>query len=413
MQPVACPAARAARLRRGVANRDVPGMPSTPPHDAPTIENRSGNPDRLPRCATAFWLGDRRRFAWGLTLALVVLTIAQAAVPVALNLWSHRLFDALEQRNFTTVLRETGVAGLIILANLLVMTSHLRTRRRLQIEWRADLTRRLLDRWMVRGRDLQLQRQSVLDNPDGRITEDVRVATEASVDLAHSLFYCVLLLVSFAQILWGLSGITNVRLGSWELALPGYLVWAALIYAGLGAALATWLGQPLTRAANLRQGKEADFRFGLASSRESGATIAKPSIDSARPEADRRFIGLIGAWTGQTRALANLVMFSSSWTMLSQAVPILVVAPRYIAGTITLGVLMQTAQAFQQMTQALTWPIENMQRLAEARASLTRVTQLHRWLVETPPDGAGPNPVDSADENRPARLHLARLLRPD
>ncbi|MFT3801878.1 MAG: SbmA/BacA-like family transporter [Burkholderiaceae bacterium] len=382
-------------------------MPSTPPHEAPTIENRSGTPDRLARCATAFWLGDRRRCAWGLTFALVVLTAAQAAVPVALNLWSQRLFDALEQRDFATVLRETGVAGLIILANLLVMTSHLRTRRRLQIEWRTDLTHRLLDRWMVRGRDHQLQRQSELDNPDGRITEDVRVAIETSVDLAHSLFYCVLLLISFAQILWGLSGTIDVRLGSRELALPGYLVWAALIYAGLGAAVATWLGQPLTRAANLRQGKEADFRFGLASSRESGTTIALQSIDSARPGADRRFAALVGAWTGQTRALANLIMFSSSWTMLSQAVPILVVAPRYIAGAITLGVLMQTAQAFQQMTQALTWPIENMQRLAEARASFTRVTQLHRWLVETPPDKTEPDPEDEADENLPARPRLA------
>jgi len=378
-------------------------MPSTPPHEAPTIENRSGNPGRPPRCATAFWLGDRRRLAWGLTLALVALTVAQAAIPVALNLWSQRLFDALEQRDFATMLQETGVAGLIILANLLVMTSHLRTRRRLQIAWRADLTHRLLDRWMVRGRDRQLQRQSMLDNPDGRITEDVRVATETSVDLAHSLFYCVLLLVSFARILWDLSGTIDVRLGSRQLALPGYLVWAALIYAGLGAAVATWLGQPLTRAANLRQGKEADFRFGLASSRESSTTIALQPIDSARPGADRRFIDLVWAWTGQTRALANLIMFSSSWTMLSQAVPILVVAPRYIAGTITLGVLMQTAQAFQQMTQALTWPIENMQRLAEARASFSRVTQLHRWLVETPPDGVAARFLGSSGDNRPFR----------
>ncbi|MGE0799859.1 MAG: SbmA/BacA-like family transporter [Lautropia sp.] len=382
-------------------------MQSTPPHQASTIENRAGSPDRLPRCATAFWIGDRRRFAWSLTLALVVLTIAQAAIPVALNLWSQRLFDALEQRDFATVLREAGVAALIILANLLVMTSHLRTRRRLQIEWRADLTRRLLDRWMIRGRDRQLQRQGGVDNPDGRIAEDIRVATETSVDLAHSLFYCVLLLVSFAQILWGLSGTMEVRLGSREMALPGYLVWAALAYAGLGAAVATWLGQPLTRAANLRQGKEADFRFGLASSRESGPAIALQSIDLARPGVERRFDGLIAAWTGQTRALANLIMFSSSWTMLSQAVPILVVAPRYIAGAITLGVLMQTAQAFLQMTQALTWPIDNMQRLAEARASFARVTQLHRWLVEAPPDAVGPDLEETSGENGPAGPSLA------
>ena len=216
------------------------------------------------------------------------------------------------------------------------------------------------------------------------------MATETTVELGHSLLYCVLLLLSFAQILWGLSGSVDVKLGAWTFALPGYLVWIAVAYGGVGAAVAAWLGQPLTRSANLRYVKEADFRFGLASVRESGSIIPLQSVDSARPKVERQFDGLIGAWKRQTRALAHLIMFSSSWTVLSQAAPILVAAPRYIAGTITLGVLMQIAQAFLQMTQALAWPIDNMQRLAEARASFTRVTQLHGWLVESQQDAAGP-----------------------
>jgi putative ATP-binding cassette transporter len=166
--------------------------------------------------------------------------------------------------------------------------------------------------------------------------------------------------------------------------------------------VAAWLGQPLTRAANLRHAKEADFRFGLSSVRESGSTIPLQSIDLARPKVERQFDGLIGAWARQTRALAHLITFSASWSVLSQAAPILVAAPRYIAGTISLGVLMQIAQAFLQMTQALAWPIENMQRLAEARASFTRVTQLHGWLVESQPDAvrrpiAEVNPIEIVD----------------
>src|SRR5690606_23135210 len=101
---------------------------------------------------------------------------------------------------------------------------------------------------------------------------------------------------------------------------------------------------------------------------------------------ERQCDGLIGAATRQTRALAHLIAFSSGWSVLSQAAPILVAAPRYITGTISLGVLMQIAQAFLQMTQALAWPIENMQRLAEARASFSRVTQLHGSLVESHPE---------------------------
>lgn len=359
-------------------------MQSNPTLDALTSRRQSENdPDRSHRCTVAFWTGHRRIFAWSLTLALVVLTIAQASVPVALNLWSQRLFDALEQRDFGHVMNEAGIAVMIIVANMLVMTVHLKTKRRLQIEWRGDLTRRILDQWMIPGRDYLVQRQDGLDNPDGRIAEDVRVATETAIDLGHSLFYCVLLLLSFTQILWGLSGTIDLAIGGWELVLHGYLVWIAIIYAGVGAAVAALLGQPLTRAANLRHAKEADFRFGLASVRESGWTIPLQSIDSARPKVERQFGGLIGAWTHQTRALAHLITFSSAWSVLSQAAPILVAAPRYIAGTITLGVLMQIAQAFLQMTQALAWPIENMQRLAEARASFSRVTQLHGSLVES------------------------------
>jgi putative ATP-binding cassette transporter len=266
------------------------------------------------------------------------------------------------------------------------MTVHLRAKRRLQVEWRADMTSRILDQWMIPGRDYLVQRKGGLDNPDGRIAEDVRVATETAIDLGHSLFYCVLLLLSFTQILWGLSGTIALDIGGSSFALPGYLVWIAILYAGVGAAVAAWLGQPLTRAANLRHAKEADFRFGLASVRESGSTIPLQSIDSSRPKVERQFDGLMGAWAHQTRALAHLISFSSGWSVLSQAAPILVAAPRYIAGTITLGVLMQISQAFMQMTQALAWPIENMQRLAEARASFTRVTQLHGSLVESDPD---------------------------
>ena len=178
-------------------------MPANPPEHALRIEHRSGASARLRGPATTFWTGDRRVFAWGLTLALAALTVAQAAVSVALNLWSLRLFDALEQHDFTSVLQEAAFALLIVLANVLVMTSHLRAKRKLQVEWRADLTHRVLDQWMVEGRDYHVRLQRNLDNPDGRIAEDVRVATEGAVDLGHSLFYCVLLLVSFAQIYGG------------------------------------------------------------------------------------------------------------------------------------------------------------------------------------------------------------------
>lgn len=344
----------------------------------------SGAPLRPFRLASAFWVGRRRWFAWSLTIGLIILTLAQVAIPITLNVWNQRLFDALEQRDLDKMLNQIGVAVLIVVASLIVMTVHLRLKRRLQVEWRADLTNRLLKQWMVKGRQYQLsQIPGLHDNPDGRIAEDIRIATEYTVDLAHSLLYCSLLLVSFTQILWSLSGPPQVSMNGWSIYLPGHLVWIALLYAGAGAAVATLLGQPLVRAADYRQDKEADFRFGLVQAREKALTIALGAAHSQeRREVKNLFNEVTSAWRRQTRALTNLFMFSSSWAVLTQTVPVLVAAPRYITGAITLGGLMQTAQAFQQMIAALSWPVDNMQKLAECRASILRVAHLHSSLTK-------------------------------
>lgn len=359
----------------------------------------------LRRLAMAFWRGDRSGIAWALTLTLVVLTLAQVSIPVMLNHWSQQIFDALEQRDIDNVIRQIGAVLLIIGANVVVMASHLWTKRRLQVAWRADLTDRLLDHWTVHGRDYQLgRRHPLLDNPDGRIAEDVRIATESSIDLAHSLFYCVMLLVSFSQILWVLSGPPEVSVGDWTLTLPGHLVWIALLYAGAGAFIAMRLGRPLTHAAHYRQNKEADFRFALGRSREEAPTHAIGTVDAPRRAKTGGLFGAaINAWHRQTIAIMQLVMFSSTWSVLSQAVPIMVAAPRYLAGAITLGALMQTAQAFQQMVNALSWPIDNLQRLAECRASFGRVARLHAVLVELADDDTRTDELGVPGPTAPSR----------
>jgi putative ATP-binding cassette transporter len=145
------------------------------------------------------------------------------------------------------------------------------------------------------------------------------------------------------------------------------------------------LGHPLIQTANLRQTAEADFRYGLAHAREGALPIA---LLHGEVDERRRFLGLFRrafqAWNRQTTALSHFFLFSGSWSVISQVFPIFVAAPRYIAGTITLGVLMQTAQAFQQMAAALSWPIDNLAKAAEWRASAERVHGLHRAIEEIP-----------------------------
>jgi putative ATP-binding cassette transporter len=356
------------------------------PEDPPALGAR-GQPEffrRFARLAGGYWRSERRRTAAWLTLAVVVLTVAQVATPVAINLWSERLFDALEQRAMAEFLALVGVLVLIMLANMAIVTTHLWVKRRLQVDWRDWLTRQLVDGWMRAGRHYQLTLiPGDHDNPDGRIAEDARIATEYAVDLAHSLFYCLLLLVSFTHILWGISGSPEIEVWGVGLYVPGHLVWVALVYAAVGTGATILLGRPLVRAANRRQVEEASFRFGLARSRENALPIALLQSEAS----ERRGLGdlfrqAVLAWERQTRALRDLYLFSSSWSVLSQVFPVLVAAPRYIAGTITLGTLMQSAQAFQQMVSALAWPIDNLPRLAEWQASAGRVLGLHGALAQ-------------------------------
>jgi len=334
------------------------------------------------RLALPYWSSEERWRAGALAAVLVLLTGSQVVVAVALNFWFEQLFDSLEQRNFHRFVILIGVFFAILAANVAVVTTHLRVKRRLQIAWRNWLTRRLIEEWMADGRHYLITHlPGEHDNPDGRIAEDIRVSTERAIELMHTLLYCLLLLISFTSILWELSGTTHIPFGATEIFLPGYLVWLAILFSATGSTIAVLLGRPLVRAANQRQSAEADFRFGLADAREKSLAVAL-----VRGEADARdrFGGLfrraIAAWDRQTAALAHLFFFTAGWSMLPQVFPILVVAPRYIAGTVTLGALMQTAQAFQQMTGALSWPIDNIAVVAEWRASVERVQALHQAI---------------------------------
>lgn len=332
--------------------------------------------------AGPYWRSPRRWRARWLTAAVTILTVAQVAVAIVLNFWNEQFFNALEQKALDRFLLLIAVFGAIVAANVAVMSLHLHFKRRLQIDWRDWLTAETIERWMVEGRPYQLgQMPGAHDNPDARIAEDARIATEYAVDLAHSALYANLLLISFVVVLWRVSGTLPVELGSWAFDLPGHMVWIGLVYSLLGTWVALWLGRHLMQAADRRQSAEAGFRFGLVHALENAIAIAlvKGERDERRRFADL-FAAAIAAWNRQTTALRNLYLYSISWPMFSQIFPILIAAPRYMAGSITLGTLMQSAQAFQQMTAALSWPIDNLAKAADWRASVERVHGLRAGL---------------------------------
>jgi len=364
--------------------------PHRPVYPRPTARLEANIPTffiEFIKLAGGFW--QSKNIRW-LSLGLAGLTVLQIAIAVSITEWSSGLFNALEQHSMSKLWTQVWLVVLIFAANMGVIYLHFQVKRKIQLDWRAWLTNRLIGQWMDDGHHCQITHlPGKHDNPDGRIAEDIRIATEYAIDLAHSLFYSVLLLASFTKILWALSGTLKIPLGLFDLPIPGYLVWLAVAYAAGATTLGWRIGRPLTHATHARQAEEANFRFGLVRAREHSEAIAL-----ARGETNERrrftalFEGIVEAWNRQTLAFAHILLFTSGYSVLSMAFPVLAASPRYIAGAITLGALVQSTQAFQQMVAALSFPVDNLTKMAEWRASVERVLGLAGTLEHLKEDMA-------------------------
>ena len=357
---------------------------------------------RFIRLASPFWSSEEKWRVRLLVCAFFALAVAQIVVQVRINLWSAGLFNALEQHSMDGFFLQLEVLALILASGMTINTTHMMVKRRLQLMWRRWLTKGVLDQWICRGHQVQVTYiPGDHDNPDGRIAEDIRTTVESAIELAHSFFYCLMLLASFTQILWSLSGDLSIDTGLLTLHIPGHMVWIALLYSTCATTLALIVGWPLIRAQDRRQTAEANFRFGLVHVRENAESIALLHGEAdERRHLSKLFAGIRNSWDRQSVAIGRLFLFTSGYAILSTAFPVMVAAPRFINGSITLGTLMQTAQAFQQMASALSWPIDNLQKVAEWRASVERVIKLQDALSKLG-NGHGPNGAGIAVTHAP------------
>jgi putative ATP-binding cassette transporter len=329
------------------------------------------------RLAGPYWSSERKWRIRGAALLLFLLTLGQVGLSVWGNYWNRDLFNALGERSVRGVVTQVGVFALIFAASIGVTAAHLLVKRKLQLDWRAWLTERLIGRWMQDGRHYRLlHTPGEHDNPDQRIAEDIRNATESAISLAHTLVYSLLSLGSFIEILWTVSG--SITAPGTSIEVPGYMVPLAFLYAGVGTGLGWLLGKPIVRSTNALQTAEANFRFELARAREHSEAIALLRGEPVeRRSAAARFVEVIRDWDRQSLAYMGIVSFSTGYGGLLPVFPILVAAPQYIRGAMSLGALMQAAQAFQRLTSALSWPVDNVGELANCRTAAGRVLSLY------------------------------------
>jgi putative ATP-binding cassette transporter len=321
--------------------------------------------------AKPYLVSDQKRTGWGLLLLVLAMNLALVWVNVKLTQWNGQFFNALQAKNFSAfkqlLLVFTGYAFLYIA--LAVYSQYFL--QMLQIHWRRWMTEVFLKDWLAGGTHYRMSlRRGNADNPDQRIADDIGGFVNGSLNLFFGFVSSLVTLFSFLFMLWVLSGAVTL----FGVTIPGYMVWVAILYAGVGSVIAHWVGKPLIRLNFNQQRYEADFRFGLARTREHDEGIALYNGEQRELDGHRdRFANVWNNWWGIMRRQKLFTWYTAFYGQLAIIFPILVAAPRYFAGQIQLGGLTQTAQAFGQVQGALSWFIGAYTSIADWRATVERL----------------------------------------
>ncbi len=314
---------------------------------------------------------DLTKYFGFITLVIALNAVAQ----IRLNTWQGSIYDAISSREFSVFLHEVGVFAAIVSVLLCLGVAQTWLHERLKVRLRQAVTFDLLDEWWKPKRAFLLPLSGEFSaNPDQRIQEDTKRLSELSVDLAVGLVQSTLMLLAFVGVLWQLSAQVIFVIGGKNVTIPGYMVWAAIAYALLGSFL-TWLvGRPLINAHTELRAAEANFRFDLVRLNESAEGIAL-----GRGEAAERSLlnGPVDQVLSIMRSIANrlagLTWVTGTYGWLAILAPLLLAAPGYFGGTLSLGGLMMVVGGFYQVQQALRWYVDRFPALAEWRAMLARV----------------------------------------
>lgn len=344
----------------------------------PDAEVRKALLQRFWRTARGFWTGEARRVAWLMTGGSVLIVFLQLFVQYRINIWNRDIFNAIEQKDGATVLHEALIFLPLAVAGITLAILAVYGRMRAQRRWRAWLTDHVIDRWLQKGRYYQLSFVAGdHENPEGRIAEDVRVATDAPVDFSLGILSAALTAVTFVGILWGVGGSFAFNWNGMDIVIPGYLVIAVVIYAGISSAAMSLIGRSFIAVAENKNQAEAEFRYALTRFRENGESIALLGGEKEERSALRDSLrNVIGRWQKLGRQHMRTTVVSNGNYLVAPVIPIILCAPKYLAGEMTLGNVMQAAAAFVQVQTAFNWLVDNYPRFAEWAASARRVASL-------------------------------------
>jgi putative ATP-binding cassette transporter len=329
--------------------------------------------------ARGFWSSKRSwKVAWLMTAVLIALVVGQLIFQYQLNVWNKAIFDALEKKDAATVGRQAMLFIPLCVGSIAVAVAVVYARMRMQRRWRAWLTEHTMTRWLAKGRYYQLNLiEGDHKNPEARIQEDIRIATEQPVDFAVGILSAVLTSVTFMGVLWSVGGNLTIGAGGREFFIPGYLVIAVVIYCVIISGFMTLIARSFVPTAENKNQVEAEFRAALTRVREYGESIAILGGEKEeRAGLDGLLNKVIVGWSRMAKQYMRTMFVSHGNFVIASVIPIILCAPKYLAGEMTLGTVMQAAAAFIQVQYAFNWIVDNYPRLAEWAASARRASNL-------------------------------------
>ncbi|HEK0787625.1 TPA: ABC transporter ATP-binding protein/permease [Proteus mirabilis] len=359
-----------------------------------------------------FWGRRAALYCWFLLIVSLTLTLSSVWFNVKMNEWNGGFYNALQQLDGQALYKLLQQFVIIIAGLITVVVMGDFLRQKMVIRWREGMTEQVLNRWLSKNSKhymLRLTSQEP-DNPDQRIAEDIRLLIESTMRLTVTFLHSLLTLISFATILWSLSGAISFTLGGSEWTIPGYMFWACIIYTIIGITITQLIGSPLRKINMDKQRKEADYRTALITRKQHGDAIAGQRGEmSDRNELMNRFLGVIHNWNNLIRYERNLAFFTVGYQQATAMAPIIFALPKFLAGELMLGGLMQLRQAFSSVAGALSWFIFSYKEIAAWQATVTR---LYNFVVLLEHDHE-PEVADLNDKQTKLKANLSLFMQDD
>ena len=363
--------------------------------------------------ARGFWGKSGYRLAWLLTIGLLVLIVANVGFQYGINVWNRAIFDAIEKKDSTAVFYLSAVFFPLAIGSVLLGVAQVISRMGIQRRWRAWLTNSVVSRWLASGRYYQLNLVSGdHKNPEYRIAEDLRIATDSPVDFMAGVTSAFLSAATFIAVLWTIGGALTVTVGGSVITIPGFLVIAAVIYAAIASGSIMTIRRQFVQVSEDKNQAEAEYRYALTRVRENGESIALlGGEEEERDGIDKTFANVLRQWARLAGQHMRTTLVSQGSSLIAPVVPLLLCAPKFLDGSMTLGQVMQAASAFTIVQTAFGWLVDNYPRLADWNACARRIASLMMSLdgLERAERGDGIGRIKRGETEGSAMLSLNDL----